>query len=542
MKYSDKYLKNLLKKSINETLEKKADMLYNRIKKSEMDEAYGDMEGMGDDTPFLPKGTKFGHSFKSPEDWEGGMTDRIKLKTKKSRLCKGMSTEECLDYILDKMSMDGYESLTDEEKDFLKDNRGGGDLVTEGEMCEQCGSGEMREGECMECGSKSMYESATYDLNSRNEFDYTEEEEETTPFELKNLIEGCKSSMKLAKESKDKVSMNHAKNECGLAMDALEEKNDTKKIEELESFLNESKKLVGKQYKIDKNKNKRIDPEDFKLLHKSKKRKSEVDEEEMEEGNEFSGELAKAKKAGKKTFKVDGKTYPVKESIEYHILDNEGDIIKLNENEVIDLIEHIVKEEKLKSMGKHKGLSTYEKAHKESGKENKEYMKSLGAKMKDYLKDGSKGKFDMNPKTFPKGNGELGKMTKKAFEMSDELEDINYEIAGQQFPIPDEIGYDEKRMEKYFKGDSTTGNAPGGNALDSETNERFNKMRKKNTLKKIKDQSYKRVPQPVFNETSTDDEGKLNLKLETMNERKVNILNEEFNRMKDLFSYNRKTQ
>jgi hypothetical protein len=36
-------------------------------------------------------------------------------------------------------------------------------------------------------------------------------------------------------------------------------------------------------------------------------------EEEPNEGNEFSGELAKAKAAGAKEFKVDGKTYPVKE-------------------------------------------------------------------------------------------------------------------------------------------------------------------------------------------------------------------------------------
>jgi hypothetical protein len=39
-----------------------------------------------------------------------------------------------------------------------------------------------------------------------------------------------------------------------------------------------------------------------------------VDDEEMEEGNEFSGELAKAKAAHKDSFEVDGKTYPVKES------------------------------------------------------------------------------------------------------------------------------------------------------------------------------------------------------------------------------------
>ena len=67
-------------------------------------------------------------------------------------------------------------------------------------------------------------------------------------------------------------------------------------------------------------------------------------------------------------------------------------------------------------------------------------------------------------------------------------------------------------------------------------------MRKKKTLKKLKDQSYKRVTQPVFNETSTDKDGKLNIKLETMSEKKINMLKEEFDIMKDLFKYNRKTQ
>lgn len=43
---------------------------------------------------------------------------------------------------------------------------------------------------------------------------------------------------------------------------------------------------------------------------------SVVDEEDMEEGNEFSDKLTKAKKQHKKSFKVGGKTYPVKESEE----------------------------------------------------------------------------------------------------------------------------------------------------------------------------------------------------------------------------------
>lgn len=42
----------------------------------------------------------------------------------------------------------------------------------------------------------------------------------------------------------------------------------------------------------------------------------ELGEASVGEGNEFSGELAKAKAAGAKEFKVDGKTYPVKEDAE----------------------------------------------------------------------------------------------------------------------------------------------------------------------------------------------------------------------------------
>lgn len=49
-------------------------------------------------------------------------------------------------------------------------------------------------------------------------------------------------------------------------------------------------------------------------LTESDKKEKKVDEEDTQEGNEFSGELAKAKAAGKKDFEVDGKKYPVKES------------------------------------------------------------------------------------------------------------------------------------------------------------------------------------------------------------------------------------
>jgi hypothetical protein len=50
-----------------------------------------------------------------------------------------------------------------------------------------------------------------------------------------------------------------------------------------------------------------------------------VKEGDMEEGNEFSGELAKAKATGAKEFKVDGKTYPVKEGAKPDFLDLDKD-------------------------------------------------------------------------------------------------------------------------------------------------------------------------------------------------------------------------
>ena len=54
----------------------------------------------------------------------------------------------------------------------------------------------------------------------------------------------------------------------------------------------------------------------------------DISEEDVDEGNEFSGALEKARKAGKKSFVVGGKKYPVKEGL-YDVEDidlkNKGD-------------------------------------------------------------------------------------------------------------------------------------------------------------------------------------------------------------------------
>ena len=385
-----------------------------------------------------------------------------------------------------------------------------------GQVCE-CG-GNMYEDKCNECGG--MYEDMSEgiydveDLNNSDEFDYVQED------------------MVLGDSDKEELDSNNSE-ACKYHMDNFGPE-DERTLKFCGSDMNES--LKGRQRRLDRNKNNKIDAEDFKMLRKGKK-------SETDEGNAFSGALSNAKKSGEDSFEVDGKKYPVKESY------------RLTESELVSMIEKIVKEQKMTEVekpkesklkpigGTPKGYSAYEKAHKGSGKENDDNIKDVTKKMKDYLKDGSKGDYDMNPKMFPVGNGELEKMDKKAFEMTDDLEDFNYEIAGLNLPTPDAIEFNEDFMEKLYKGDSTTGNAPGGNALESKANDRFDKLRKKNTLKKLKDQSYNRVSQPVYNEKSGTEKGKgISIKLESVEDKKTKQISEEFNRMKSLIGYDRKTQ
>ena len=217
--------------------------------------------------------------------------------------------------------------------------------------------------------------------------------------------------------------------------------------------------------------------------------------------------------------------------------------IRLSETELISLIENIIKENDLKKIGgEPRGLKKYKEVHAKDGKTNNEYLNSVSKKMKEYLKDGSKGSYEENPKHFPKGNGELGKMDKKAFSMTDDLEDFNYEIAGLNIPTPDAVEFNEDFMDDLYTGSHKTGNGPGGNAVETDVNKRFNKLRKKNTLKKLKDQSYNRVSQPVYNEKSGNDKGKgLSIKLEST-EKETKVLNEEFTKITKLINYDRKTQ
>jgi hypothetical protein len=359
------------------------------------------------------------------------------------------------------------------------------------EMCSECGS-TMREGECMECG------------NTMREGECME----------------CGSTMREGECM-----------ECGY----------TKETE-----LGE--KLHGKQHKLDKNKNGRLDREDFKML----RRKTEVKEKLY--GRQSVLDKNRNKKIDAEDFKI-----LRKESVYGVEIDNKTHYFK--ENEVINIIENIVLEEKKKKTSKTKIPNVTKSSLEKSKKENDDYIASVVKKMKDYLKDGSKGEYEMMPKGFPKGNGELEKMKKMAYTPSDTAQEYidNFTAAGLENLDYDEIHPNEDWVTDNLVGSSRTGNNPEwANAVETGVGERRNKIRQNNLLAKVKRMAYQKDDQPVKIDSSGEDfadnvdsllkkygskpSKSKNLKKESFETKQDNVLNEDLNKMKKLIGYGKKTQ
>jgi hypothetical protein len=370
------------------------------------------------------------------------------------------------------------------------------------------------------------------DINNKDEFDYVQEEEDIETETNMENEESCKYHMDKFGPDDDRT-----KQFCGDSM-------------------NES--LKGRQRRLDKNKNNKIDAEDFEMLRNGSKSTKDIkkvnkiskthgmEEQETEEGNAFSGALSNAKKSGKDSFEVDGKKYPVKESV------------RMNESDLVNLIEKIILEQKstkvkdvaeknnLKNLASPPGLEKYKQVHKKDGKENEDSLKAVAQKMKDYLKDGSKGEYETNPKIFPKGNGELAKMNKKAYIPSDAVEDYidNFTAAALENLDYDEIHPNEEWVTGNIEGSSKTGNNPDwANTGESDVNKKRNKIRKDNMLAKLKRMAYNKSPQPVVNDKDGGSKASdIMTKLESTDSKKAKQINEEFDRMKSLIGYNQKTQ
>ena len=203
-------------------------------------------------------------------------------------------------------------------------------------------------------------------------------------------------------------------------------------------------------------------------------------------------------------------------------------------------------------------------------KENKNAIKQVAAKMKDYMKNMGT-ELEENPQSFPKGNKimsredfgkEVSDDEKKAYTASDAVGEYidAYAYPGQTNLRFDEIKPDNNKIEKYLNGHSTTGNAQFdedgnalGNVVPSKVGEKFYKNYDENLYgAEQADASYKRQPQPV--DVAGGEKLKGNLKslksakksqkifdkLEESVENKKVI--SEMEKMKNLIGYNRKTQ
>lgn len=391
-------------------------------------------------------------------------------------------------------------------------------IIENKEMCSECG-GMMYEGECMECGT--MYEGDITELGGMDDghpsmgnirlSDYSFEE-------LDDILKGNKPSKK---------DRHHSEEDDEDEFDFVELDLDEAELEE---------KLFGKQNKIDKNKNGRIDREDFAMLRAKKSETKEGAKPDFLDLDDDGDKKEPMKSAAKQA-----KDKKVEET--YYKIQNFGSTL-FTENEMIDMIEKIIKENTKYEKGKVSTSNVLKSSLNKSGKEENDYIKSVTKKMKEYLKDGSKGDYEMNPKHFPKGNGELEEMEKMAYVPSKTVKDYtdNLTAAALENLDYDGINPDEEWVTDNIVGSSRTGNNPDwANAVETDVNKNRNKIRKDNWLAKVKRQAYNKAPQPVTDTSGNKIDGPetVMLKLESTEDKKVIS---EITKMKNLIGYNQKTQ
>ena len=476
----------------------------------------------------------------------------------------------------------------------------------EGETCESCGSGDMYEGECMECGN--MYEGNIQELGGMDDghprfgkkrlpnkmsiediekllrgdddADADDDENDYGNLSMHNPYYGDDANMDDDDmDDDDKLNENFLKK----FIDKLRGKN-PKKIEkhEYDELTDkQAKQLYDDANKIVKNELNRTSDNDsvsafYRLsiatdtMNRLKKHfthidfnnnelnndndKSEfeeIDEDVCEEcGDTYEIELGEKLYGNQnridknKNGRIDGEDFKMLRKEVYELELNDEEVFLFTENEIIDIIENIVLEEKKKS--KYVSAQNVLKSSLgKSKKENDDHINNVVKKMKDYLKDMSKGKYEMNPKHFPAGNGELGEMEKMAYKASNSVEEYieNFTAAALENVDYDEIHPDEDWVTDNIVGSSRTGNNPDwGNAVETPNNKKRNEIRKNNLLGKLKKKAYNKADQPISRDTSgnkVDKDSKIMLKLESKENEQVIS---EITRMKNILTYTQKTQ
>jgi hypothetical protein len=372
----------------------------------------------------------------------------------------------------------------------------------------------------------------------------------------------------------------------------LNEEIDSKFEEKFNNKSENFEELIGNQSKIDVADPKgKITAADFKKLRNSKYNKKEVDEysdneddfdeEEFnfdyeDENNEYKGEYENNDSEFDELDLDDETDWT---QLKERKSTGNNNVLSLRESELIDMIEKIVLEQKVKDRAETsniakkeaEGLKKTNKVLELDKKENDNYAKEVVIKMKDYMKDmfmGGKG-YDENPDDFPQSNYDMEKdhneMKYNPSEAVDEyIEAFSY--PGMTNLVYDEIKPDDEMISNQIKGNSKNGNAvtsKDGKALGNvskrseKTGDRFKKNFDENLYgAEQMNVSYKRQSQPVdiagsktqkgslksIKSNSTDKAEKILNQLESSEIKTTKIINEDLQKMKDLISYNRKTQ
>ena len=314
-------------------------------------------------------------------------------------------------------------------------------------------------------------------------------------------------------------------------------------------------KLVGKQHKIDKNKNGKIDSEDFKLLKKSK---SEVKEKlvgkqskiDKNKNGKIDAEDFKLLKKGKKSVKMTEEE--LVSFIENIVNENNeiklgGSTITMTEDELVSFVKDIVFEAKGDNLTKKpKSLTDVESLLRKSKSENEKNLKDVGKKMTEYIKYGSNGKYVENPDSYPQSNMQLKKSDIVGYRMDDAEEEYVENLGrgpGMENLVYDEVDPNEEWMTDNIEGSSRTGNNPKwANAIETDVNKKMNTKRKNNFYGSEKKRAYQKSQDVhiVQNADKRPDFIK-KMKGESVENNDV-VLSEEFNKMKKLINYNKITQ
>ena len=364
----------------------------------------------------------------------------------------------------------------------------------------------------------------------------------------------------------------------------LNEEIDSKFEEKFNNKSENFEELIGNQSKIDVADPKgKITAADFKKLRNSKYNKKEVDEYsdneddfDEDEDNEYEGEYENNDSEFDELDLDDETDWT---QLTERKSTGNNNVLSLRESELIDMIEKIVLEQKVKDRAETsniakkeaEGLKKTNKVLELDKKENDNYAKEVVIKMKDYMKDmfmGGKG-YDENPDDFPQSNYDMEKdhneMKYNPSEAVDEyIEAFSY--PGMTNLVYDEIKPDDEMISNQIKGNSKNGNAvtsKDGKALGNvskrseKTGDRFKKNFDENLYgAEQMNVSYKRQSQPVdvagsktqkgslkgIKSNSTDKAEKILNQLESSEVKTTKIINEDLQKMKDLISYNRKTQ